>query len=44
VVLPHTLCDTLYTLIVYPIANSFSKIVAGHPADDAAENTTNGGF
>ena len=29
----------LYTSIVYPIANSFSKIVAGHPADDAAENT-----
>ena len=40
-ILPHPLCYTLYTLIVYPIANSFSEIVAGHPADDTAENTAN---
>ena len=28
-------------MMVYPITNSFSKIVAGHPADDAADNATN---
>ena len=34
-------------MMVYPITNSFSKIVAGHPADDATENaaddSANGG-
>ena len=28
-------------MMVYPITNSFSKIVAGHPADNAADNAAN---